>query len=105
MDPALAAMLTDTLMHEAWTGAQDVYGAPTYVAPVALAARVQWVTRRITTATGEERTARAQIFLDSTAVISLRDRLTLPDGTTQPLQAVGAVYDEVGVLDHWELWC
>jgi hypothetical protein len=105
VDPALAALLTDTVTQAAWTGAQDVYGAPTYAAPVTLPARVQWVTRRITTATGEERTARAQIFFDSTATIGLRDRLTLPDGTTPPLQAVGAVYDELGGLSHWEIYC
>jgi hypothetical protein len=33
----------------------------------------------------------------------LRDRLSLPDGTRPAVLTAAPVYDEVGVLDHWEI--
>jgi hypothetical protein len=103
MHPTLKAMLTQTVTLEAYQG-QDSYGVPTYAAAVSLAARVQYRPRRIVTAQGEERTSRARVFLDGAGpAIDLRDRLSLPDGTRPALLTAAPVYDEVGVLDHWEI--
>lgn len=104
MDPTLAAMLTDTVQQAAYTGTQDVYGAPVYATPVVLAARVDWKVRRITNHAGEERISRAQVFFNGDVTLGVRDKMTLPDGTSPPIQVLSPVTEEVGALDHWEVW-
>jgi len=103
MDEALAAMLRETITQRTFVS-QDVAGLPTYGAPTARPARIQWKPQRITTHTGEERVSRAKIFLLPTPPITLRDRLTLPDGTSPALLHVYPVRDETSTLSHFEIW-
>lgn len=103
MDPVLAALLTETVTLEAYTGTQDSYGTPQYAAPVQLPARVEYAPTRIVTAQGEERLSRARVFLDGTVTVDLRDRLTLPDTTQPALLVVAPMRDEVGAVDHIEI--
>lgn len=101
MHRALLAMLTETITQEVFA-AQDAYGKPIYSAPVSLAARVEYKPRRVVDATGQERVSRATVFLDGTAVLGMRDRLTLPDGTSSPIMQLYGPRDVNGSIDHWE---
>jgi hypothetical protein len=103
MHPSLQAMLTQTITLEPYQS-QDAYGTPQYGSPVTLAARVEYRPRRVLTSLGEERVSRGRVFVDGAApAFDLRDRLTLPDGTRPALLVAAPVYDEQGVLDHWEV--
>jgi hypothetical protein len=107
MHPALAAMLTQTMTHEAYQS-QDSYGTPVYGSPRQVPARVEYRPRRVLTQLGEERTSRARIYVDGDAAtlaqpFDLRDRIRLPDGTVPALLEVAPFLDEQGVLDHWRL--
>lgn len=103
MDPVLVALLTETVIHEAYTGVQDSYGTPTYAPPVTLPARVEPSPQRIATQAGEERLSRARVFLDGNVQIDLRDRITLPDGTQPAILTAMVLNDEYGRPDHWEM--
>lgn len=88
--------------HEAWTG-MDGYGKPTYASAKTITALVSRRQVPIRTSSGETLTSRTQITIvqplkangtdGRTEPIDLRDRLTLPDGTT------GKILDIQGFLD------
>lgn len=102
MDPALLAMLTDTVPLAPWTG-QDGYGAPTYGPAVPTPARVEYRQRRIVNAQGQERMSLCTVFFNGNVTVDLRDKLILPDTTSPAIQLVYPVRDEVGAVDHWEV--
>lgn len=102
MDAALLDLLTDTVQLRTWTG-HDSYGQPTYAAPVAHPARVEHKTRRLTTAQGQEVLSRCRVFLTGDVTVTLRDALTLDDGTSPAILDVVQVRDEVGQVHHWEI--
>ena len=104
MDPALLDMLTETVTHEPYTG-QNAYGAPQYGAPVQLAARVAYRVTTLTNAQGQERTSTSVVYLNGDVEISVRDRITLPDGSKPAIQGVYSPTDptQPGVVDHHEL--
>ena len=87
LEPALKAMLVDTIAHSAYTG-QDSYGKPIYAAPVNHSARVEYRTTTVTNVQGQERTSNAVVFLDSDISINVRDKITLPDGTSPAIQDI-----------------
>jgi hypothetical protein len=103
MDPALVAMLTETIAHAAYTG-QDSYGKPTYGAPVNRAARIQYQVTAVTTAQGQERTSTTKIICNGNFGITVRDKLTLPDGTSPTIQQVYSPRDPFSAaVDHHEI--
>lgn len=101
MEPALAAMLTETVSHEAYTG-QSGYGAPTYAPAVLRPCRVEFKVGPMVTATGEERTSSTRIFFDSDFTLNLRDKIVLEDGTAPQMQAIYRPRDEWGMVHHQE---
>jgi hypothetical protein len=103
MEAVLRAMLTQTVMHSAYTG-QDAYGKPTYAAAVARACRIQYEVRSVANPQGQERTSNTVIFFDGTFPLTVRDKLVLPDGTAPALQLVYAPVDpdHPDVIDHYE---
>ena len=103
METAFRALLTETVTHAAYAG-QDGYGTPTYGKGHSRPARVQYTIRRIVNAQGQEVLSRCKVFLDSDASLTLKDRLTLADGTSPPLQLLSPVRDETGTLSHYEVW-
>jgi hypothetical protein len=103
LHPALAALLTETVTHEAFTGVQDAYGAPAFAGSVTHPARVEFTVRRIVDHTGQERMSRCKVFLDGDVTIDLRDRLVLPDGTAPPILALSSPRDLSGNVSHWEV--
>ncbi len=102
MDAALRALLTDTVTLAAYTS-QDVYGSPTYASPQTVPARIEYKVRRVVDHTGQERVSRARVFLDGDVVLDLRDRVTLPDGTSPPILALYSVRDVDGSISHHEI--
>lgn len=104
MDAVFQALLTETLTIAAYTGVQDGYGQPTFGSPVSVPARLEYKTRRIVTATGDERLSRCRAFLEGTLTLDLRDKLILPDGTSPPMQLIYAPRDEGGAIDHYEVY-
>jgi hypothetical protein len=102
VEPELAAMLTETVSHEAFAG-QDGYGSPQYEAAVLRSCRVEFKVGPVVTATGEERTSSTRIFFDSDFTLNLRDRIVLEDGTAPQIQAVYKPRDEFGTIHHQEI--
>jgi len=87
LEPALKAMLVETVAHSAYTG-QDAYGKPTYAAPINRPARVEYRTTTVTNAQGQERMSNTVVFLDGDFSITVRDKITLPDGTSPAIQDI-----------------
>lgn len=104
MDPALLDMLTDTVTHEPYTG-QNAYGVPQYGSPVQLPARVAYRVATLTNAQGQERTSQTTVYLNGDVEVSVRDRLTLPDGSKPAIQNIYSPSDPLnpGVPDHHEI--
>lgn len=103
MHPALRAMLTETVTHAAYAG-QDHYGKPQYGAPVVRPARIQYVVTTVVNPQGQERTSTTKIVMDGDFAISVRDRLTLADGTSPAIQQVYSPTDPIqDWVDHHEV--
>jgi hypothetical protein len=101
MEPELAAMLTETVSHEAYIG-QNGYGTPQYEAAVTRPCRVEFKVGPMVTATGEERTSSTRIFFDSDFTLNLRDRIVLEDNTAPQIQSIYRPRDEFGNVHHQE---
>ena len=80
MEPALLAMLVDEVVQTPYVG-QDSYGKPVYGSPFTRPARIEYMTKVVTNAAGQERTSTTILFLNGDIPISSRDKLVLPDGT------------------------
>ena len=81
---------------------QNAYGETTYASGITYPARVEMRSRLIAGSGGVESAARGRIFLYSTGIPTVRDRITLPSGfspTQPPILDVNPVYDDRG-LDH-----
>jgi hypothetical protein len=102
MEPALLALLTETIQHRAYTG-QDRYGKPTYAAPVTRPARLEYRVSTLTDAQGQERTSMITVFCHGDFPITLRDHITLDDGTSPAIQAVYSPRDLDGSVHHHEI--
>lgn len=81
----LSLGLQASVTHEAFLG-QNARGDRSYGPPVARPALVTLKNRSVVTSTGELTVSNAQIvFLDASVIIGDDDRITMPDGTTQPI--------------------
>jgi hypothetical protein len=105
MDPALLALLTDTLLLAPLTG-RDTYGKPIYGTARARKGRIERRMKTVITATGLELVLETRAFLDAEGDVTDTDQLTLPDGTTAPIQGVETVTDpfQGGQVDHYVLY-
>ena len=97
-------MLTETVSHQSYVG-QDAYGKPTYGPAVERPALIQY---RVTTGgQGQqaERVSTTIIYCDADFVLSVRDRLVLPDGSAPAIQDVYRLPDptQPGVYSHYEV--
>jgi phosphatidylethanolamine-binding protein (PEBP) family uncharacterized protein len=99
MEPELVAMLTETVQHRVYQG-HDAYGKPTYAAPVPRAARIQYQVTVVTDPQGQEGTSTTKVICDGTFAITLRDALTLPDGTSPALQQIYSPRDPFSAHVH-----
>lgn len=103
MDPALLDMLTETISLQPYTG-MDQYGKPSYGPAVQHPARVAYRVTTLTTAQGQERTSTSVVYMNGDVVITVKDRLVLPDGTAPAIQAIYSPTDptQPGMPHHHE---
>ncbi len=80
----------------------DVDGDTTYATPASYPCRIDYVLRRVLTATGDNISSTATIYLNGTQVRP-RDKVILPDGTAHTCLAVNTLYDGHGVYSHSEV--
>ena len=92
MDVDLRAMLRQEVLIARRTGA-NVLNEPTYGVATAYAAMVVERIKRVRTISGEEKVSTATVYVDSDGQITPLDRITLPDGTSPPILAVGSYPD------------
>jgi hypothetical protein len=101
MHPALAAMLTQTVQHSAYTG-QDPFGKPLYGSAVARACRIEYQIAVTPNQQGQGRVSNTVVYFDGTFPLTVRDKLLLSDGTAPAIQQVQVWEDPLqpGVVDH-----
>lgn len=100
-----------TVTHEAWTGADSVYGAPTFAAPISRLAIVEDKEVLRDQGAGSLILQRAAIYflrpiepngaVGRNEPIDTRDRITLSDGYTGPILTVGGANEQsrTGLVD------
>jgi hypothetical protein len=81
IDSSLQALCPNTITISPWSSA-DGYGKPTYGAAVTHTCLLVRTPKMIRTVTGQEKVSMAQIYLTSAPGTSVKDKVTLPDGTT-----------------------
>lgn len=91
--------MPDTVTIYAWVSQSDT-GKPTY-SPTGTdyRARIELKNRRIVNSSGQEIIARGRVFLGTSAVISVKDKIVLPSEyvpTSPPILAVDISPDETG---------
>lgn len=75
---------------------RDMYGKVTLGAPGTYPAYVEGRVQMVRTAAGDERASSVTVILAGMVQVGPDDRLTLPDGTSPPILAVGTVPDGDG---------
>ncbi len=78
----------------------DQYGQPVYGAPVSYSARVQEKVKMIRDTQGQQVVSTSQVYFDGSVTVTVKDRITLPDGTQPLILSIGGSPDETGVIDH-----
>jgi len=96
----ISSLFHQTVQVAAYSSETD--GDATYATAVEYSCRIDYITKRILTATGEQITSTATIYLNGTQVHP-RDKIILPDGTEHTCQAVNNLYDGNGVFSHSEV--
>ena len=85
----------EVIQHAPATGV-DGYGQRIYGPQVSRRARIDYATKLIRNAQGQEVVSGAQTYLATTDPISVLDRITLPDGTSPLLLRVDRLADYQG---------
>ena len=94
----LIAMMPHTVAIAPYSS-QSKYGEPTYGAGVNYTAMVEQKARQVRDIDGQERVSMTTIYLNTTAAITPRDKLTLPSGFVPqipPIINVHRLSDESG---------
>lgn len=93
-------LMTQTATREAFS-AYNTYAEATYSAGVSVNCRVVNKPRMVRNAEGKDVISNAQVWCYGTPGFSVKDRLTLPDGTQPVIIQVGKFPDENG--NHHEV--
>ena len=88
-------LMPSTITVEPFTS-RDSYGAAVYGTAVSYRAHVFYKNHFVRGTDGELIAARGIIWIATANVISVNDRITLPDGTKPDLLSVGAAQNESG---------
>lgn len=91
----MAELCPHTVTH-APLASRDGFGAPTYGAGTAYAARLVRKQRVVRTPSGDEVVATGELWIAGTPTVGADDRITLPDATTPDILAVETYPDEAG---------
>ena len=99
MEAELIKMMPHTITVAPYSS-DDRYGAPTFGTAVSYTALVQQKVRQVRNLAGEERVSMVTVYVNTTAAITPKDRLTLPAGftpQTPPIISVARQSDESGL--------
>jgi hypothetical protein len=86
------------------TTAWDDYGNPVTSASTTITALVQYNTRKVTTAQGEEKVSNCQILLTSASTIGIDDVMTLPDGSMPRILSIEKTVDFDGNTEYIKVY-
>src|SRR5262245_13424375 len=102
MEPALAALLTQTITDAPYVG-QDAYGKPSYGPAETHPARIEYRVETILNAQGQEQISSTVVYVDGDWTPTIKSRITLPDGTAPTVQMVQMHDDPLvpGTTHHW----
>jgi len=105
LDPALLAMLTQTITHAPLLG-RDAYGVPAYAlaSGVSYPARVSMASRRFRNADGSEVVAALVAHIALFEPVSPDDAFVLPDGSQPKVVRVHQPVDETGRIHHTQVF-
>jgi hypothetical protein len=82
-----------TVQHESFISGGGA-GSSTHMPPVARPAIVEYKQREVRTSSGEVAMSASTVtFLDPTVEVDINDRITLPNGESGPILALGAFVD------------
>ncbi len=95
MERDLLELLQQTVAIEPWSG-NNAYGEARYGPGASYPARVQEKVKMIRNAKGQEVVSTAQVYLDGVVPVTVKDRITLPNGTQPLIQAITSSPDETG---------
>jgi len=102
MNAPMRAWLTDVITQEPYAG-QDAYGKPTYGAPFTRPGRLEYANRLIMSQAGTQRVSTTRLYLNGDIAVDLRDRITLANGLTTPIQVLASPRTVQGAIDHFAL--
>lgn len=103
MDPELLELMPHTVTVARRIG-KDKFGEAEFAPAVPYPAQVVERVKRVRDAAGEERISTVQAIVATDKAISPFDKITLPDGTSPKILAVGSYPDEAG-LHTVEVYC
>jgi hypothetical protein len=86
-------------IHRAPYTGVDAYGQHVYGTSTPMRARIDHETKLVRDAQGEQRVSVTQVYIATTEVMHVLDRITLPDGSTPLLLRVERLADHKGI--HW----
>ncbi len=89
----ITADLQVTVTHEAWSSVAVVYGSGSFAAGVSRQAVVEQKDRLMRLPGGQEVLQRAVVTFVGPVTINVKDKITLPDGTTGPILTIKGVTD------------
>lgn len=86
------------------TTAWDDYGNPVTSASTTKTALVQFTTRKVVTAQGEEKVSNCQILLTSASTIGIDDVITLSDGSQPRILSIEKTVDFDGNTEYIKVY-
>lgn len=92
---AFRSLMRQTVTIAPWSS-QNAYGEPAFGTAVTYPARVVARTRMVRDTQGREVVSTATVYLGAAPTLSVKDRLTLPNGETPVIAAIGDYPDERG---------
>ena len=103
MHDTLRALLTQTIQ-QANPAGQDAYGKPLYSPPVPRPGRTEEAMLTVQMPAGLQVVTQTHLYLDGRdGPVPIGAQLTLPDGSTPPIQGRETVLYEYGQVDHYRL--
>lgn len=103
LDPELRATFQQTVSLLVQAG-KDKYGAPTFEAPIEVAARVERKNRLVRSMEGSEVVSSATVYFADAISVKHHDRVLLPDGSRGDIISIEEVPDERGDLYYTALY-
>lgn len=89
---AVERFFNQSITIESNLGIPDSQGRPTFGDVVKVRVRIQPTNKAIRDDKGVHRTANAKLFLPTSALVLIGDRITLPDGSQPEILSISSIY-------------